>query len=77
MGKIMLKDLLQYIEDEDEPANRIQIVTGGQEWDSADELGADSELLAPFKEWVVLWMRSEESYKDRIPIIRAFICKSL
>ncbi len=71
MKKLVLAELLQYF-DEDE---LIQIVTDGHDWEDAYELCVDSDLLKPFRGYIVLAMRSEESYRDKSPVLRVLIEK--
>ena len=74
MQQITLRQLIQYYDREDEPADRLQIVTD-QEWDSADELAADSALLVPFLDWTVADLRCEKSFSGGEPVIRVSIRK--
>ena len=73
MEKIILKQLLQYYDLSLEPADRIQIVTDGQDWDDADELSVNSDLLKPFSDWTVADMSCEKAFSDERPIIRVSI----
>ena len=73
MYKITLGQLLQYFDDEQTPAERIQIVTGDHDWDEADELFVDSELITPFIDWTVESMFFEKSFYDGKPLIRVAI----
>lgn len=73
MDKITLAQLLQYFEMEDEPVEKIQIVSAGQEWDYADELYGNSELLHPFRNCIITDISCEESYDHKNPIIRVGI----
>ena len=72
MNKITLSELLQYYDKETEPVDRIQIVTGGHDWDSPDEFNIDSELLEPFADYIVTDMCCEESFR-KSPVIRVSI----
>lgn len=73
MDKITLEQLLQYFEMEDDPVDKVQIVTENQEWDYADELYGNSELLKPFRNWIITDIRCEESYESKKPILRIVI----
>ena len=75
MLKITLGQLLQYYDADEEPAERIQIVTGSQDWDCADEIAVNSDLLASFANWVITDMRCETDH-DGKPIIRVAIDRS-
>ena len=68
-----LAKVLLYYDMEQEPMDRIQVVTGGRDWDDADELLVDSELLIPFLSWEVTEMRGEHSFIDGSPVIRVAI----
>lgn len=70
MDKITLNQLLQYF---DTDANRIQIVPRDHYWDSADELSMDSELLEPFKDWLITYISYELAFSDGKPIVRVSI----
>ena len=69
MSKITLSQLLQYY-DKIEAPNRIQIVTGNNDWDFADELTVNSKLLEPFGDSNITDMSCEKSFKDGSPVIR-------
>ena len=64
---------MQYFDMEDDPVDKIQIVATNQEWDYADELYGNSELLQPFWNWVITDIRCEESYENKRPILRIII----
>lgn len=74
MEKISLAQLLRYYELEGYP-EWIQIVSGNQDWDNADEMSFDSVLLKPFSEWKVQYLKTEKSYRSGKPIIRVSIRK--
>lgn len=69
MSKITLSQLLQYY-DKIEAPNRIQIVTGNNDWDFADELTVNSKLLEPFGDSNITNMSCEKSFQDGSPVIR-------
>lgn len=71
MKKLLLEDLLQYFDGDE----LIQIVTNGHDWDEAYELYKGSDLVKPFRGYIVLDMRCEESYRDKSPVLRVLIEK--
>lgn len=70
MKRITFGQLLQY----SDPVDRVQVVSGDQDWEEADELNVKSELLKPFGNYVVLFMRLEETVSGK-PVIRVAIEK--
>lgn len=68
-----LARLLLYYDWKQDPIDRIQIVTGDHDWDEADEINVDSELLTPFYDWEITDMRCELSFIDKSPVLRALI----
>ena len=73
MDRITLEQLLQYYDKTEDPADRLQIVTRGKDWDCADEFSIDSKLLEHFAKFKVTDMGCVESHKDKKPIIRVGI----
>ena len=73
MRKIMLGQILQYFDQLQDPVDRIQIVTTSQDWDNADEVSIDSDLLIPFGTWIVTELRYELSYYNKKPLVRVSI----
>lgn len=74
MENISLKQLLGYYELEGEPEH-IQVVSGNQGWDDADEVSFNSLLLKPFLAWKVKYMNLEKSYRDNKSVIRIAIAE--
>ena len=72
MEKIIVKQLLRYYELENEP-EQIQIVSGCQGWDEADEVSYNSLLLEPFNDWYVRYMKVEKSYRTKKSVLRIAI----
>lgn len=70
-----LVKILLFYDLEQDPVDRIQVVTGDRDWDQADELLVNSDLLIPFYLWEVTEMRSERSFIDGSPVIRVLIEK--
>ena len=68
-----LVKLLLFYDLEAYPIDRIQVVTGDRDWDQADELLVNSDLLITFYLWEVTEMRSERSFIDGSPVIRVLI----
>ena len=52
------------------PTDRIQVVTSDHDWNEAEEVFADSELLEPFYNYIVTDMSCERSYADGGPVLR-------
>lgn len=75
--EITLGQLLQYLDKESDPIDRVQIVTEEQDWEDAAEVTINSELLVPFLDRRIMFMGIDESYRDRRAVIRATIasCK--
>ena len=70
MKRITFGQLLQY----SDPVDRVQVVSGEQDWEEADELNVKSELLKPFSDYVVQFMRLEKTVGGN-PVIRVAIEK--
>ena len=71
--KMILASLLLYYDWKQEPIDRIQIVTPDHDWNDADEVKVNSDLLSPFLEWEITDLRCEYSFIDRTPILRVLI----
>jgi hypothetical protein len=70
MERITFGQLLQYLD----PVDRVQVVSGYQDWDEADELSVKSELLNPFEDYSIQFMRIEETVGGK-PVISVAIEK--
>ena len=70
---MILASLLLYYDWKQEPIDRIQIVTPDHDWNDADEVNVNSDLLSPFLEWEITDLRCEYSFIDRTPILRVLI----
>ena len=70
---VLLDEILQYYDMCDDPVDTIQIVTADRDWDDADEVKVDSDLLSPFYQWEVTAMRCEMSFMDDRPVLRVLI----
>lgn len=68
--KITLEQLLQYFDCSEDHIDRIQVVTGGNDWDNADELAVNSELLTPFLKRIVSNMSCEKSFRNNDHVLR-------
>ena len=73
MSKITLSQLLSYFNYDEMIPSRIQVVTSDKDWNKADELYVDSELLDPFLDYMIMYMGFEKSYEDGSPILRVSI----
>lgn len=70
---LLLDELLQYYDWDDDTVDRIQIVTPDKDWDDADEVKINSELLTPFYSWIVMDLRCEMSFIEDRPVLRVLI----
>lgn len=75
MSPITLRQLLQYSDQSSDVRDRIQIVQEYEDWECADELHADSDLLEPFMNYNIDCLGIERSFYDDSPIIRVSIMK--
>ena len=73
MNKITLGQLLQYYDLDQNPVDRIQIVSPEHNWKDADELSVDSILLKEFCDWNVIHMGIEKTFADSEPALRVLI----
>lgn len=73
MNKITLSQLLQYNKDEDEQDKNIQVVMYGRDWETADEVRMDSELLYPFLDYIITDMAFHKPFNGKDPVLRVSI----
>lgn len=73
MQKITFGQLLQYYDPEQVPADRIQIVFPGNNWECADEIETNAKILDYFRQWIVSNIGCEESFRDNKPVLRVSI----
>ena len=73
LRNITLKQLLAYFDPERKPVDRVQVVSWKQEWEQADELSVNSDLLDPIRDCQVMAMECTESYIDKKPVLKVLI----